>query len=367
MSSQLSKQEIKYWLSFNQISFLGPVRFQRLLNYFPNLEAAFKSPFSELLSAGIEQNVAQIIVAQRLKINPDAELEKIERQKISVVTVLDKNYSKLLKEIYNPPPLLYYHGSLDLNNDFPLAVVGTRKISEYGRQVTQQIVKDLAEGGLTIISGLALGVDAVAHQSAVNCGGKTVAVLGSGLDLVYPISNHRLADKIIKNGGSIISEFPLGTPPYKSNFPQRNRIISGLSLGVVVTEAGSDSGALITAKYALEQNREIFAVPGNIYSQGSAGPHQLIKMGGQLITSAADILEVLNLQQAKNFKATKISIPETENEKKLLELLEKEPLHVDKLSQISRLDISVINSTLTVMEMKGLVKNLGGQKYVKTI
>ncbi|MFA6254999.1 MAG: DNA-processing protein DprA [Patescibacteria group bacterium] len=365
MTTLIIKDELKYWLAFNQIPKIGPVRFQKLLNYFPDLKTAWQAVSHELIKAGIEPGVAEELISLRLEIDPALELEKVEKIKVQITTILDPNYPKLLKEIYAPPPLIYHFGNLDLNNDFPLAVVGRRKISQYGKQITSEIVSELANCSLTIVSGLALGIDACAHQATLQNSGKTVAVLGSGLNQIYPASNRKLAQEIIESGGSIISEFPLGTPPYKSNFPQRNRIISGLSLGVLVTEAGEKSGALITAAYALEQNREVFAVPGNIYSAGSIGPNNLVRLGAKLVTGAADILEVLNLSEAKDFKNTKELIPENETEKILLELITTEAVHVDKLVQCARLDISIINSTLSLMEMKGMVKNLGNQKYVK--
>jgi len=357
--------QLKFWLAFNQISGLGPIRWQRLLNYFPDLETAWQAKTGELIKAGLESKIAENITVESKKIDPEVELDKIKKLNIKVTTILDSSYPKPLKEIYGPPPLLYHYGNLNLENDFCLAVVGTRKISAYGKQITSEITKNLARAGLTIISGLALGVDALAHESCLQAGGKTIAVLGSGLDQIYPASNRQLAQKIIEQNGAIISEFPLGTKPFKSNFPLRNRIISGLSLGVLVTEAGLKSGALITTKYALDQNREVFAVPGNVYSQNSQGPNFLIKLGAKTVTVASDILEILNLQQAHNFKTALKIIPENETEKILLDLLDAEPLPVDKLVIQSKLNISVVNSTLSILEMKGYVKNLGGQTYIK--
>lgn len=360
MSSQ-----IKYWLAFNQINPIGPIRHQRLLDYFGDLKDAWQAPRQELIQAGIEPKIVDEVVDLMSNIDSDQELEKIKELKINLVTILDENYPKLLKEIYAPPPLLYYFGAIDLNNDFPLAVVGSRKISSYGKQITQDIVSQLAQAGLTIISGLALGIDGLAHQATLDCQGKTLAVLGSGLDKIYPASNRKLAEKIIAGSGSLISEFPLGMPPLKYNFPQRNRIISGLALGVLITEAGSKSGALITANHALEQNREVYAVPGNIYQPGSQGTNQLIKAGAKMVTSATDILELLNLENVQAFKDIKQVLPDNEMEKILLEIISFEPIHIDKLAKSARLDISVINSTLAMLEMKGAIKNLGGQKYVK--
>ena len=272
----------------------------------------------------------------------------------------------MLKEIYAPPPILYYQGNFDTNNEILFSVVGTRKISPYGRQVTEQIVYNLAANGLNIVSGLALGIDACAHQAALNANGKTIAVLGCGLNQIYPVSNQQLAKKIIAAGGTIISEFPLGTPPYKSNFPQRNRIISGLSFGTLVTQANLNSGALITAQFALEQNREVFAVPGDINRLGSQGPNQLIKNGAKMVSAAGDILEFLNIKRVNNIKTANKILPQTQEEKNILEALINEPQHIDKIAQLVRLDISVVSATLTVMEMKGLVKNLGNQVFAKS-
>src|SRR3989338_5493903 len=236
MSTKLPKTELKYWLAFNQLTAIGPVRWQRLLDYFSDLNQAWNAPTSELVKAGLEPKIAQELAEKRPGINPDFELEKVEKLKIKIITTLDHDYPKLLKEIYAPPPLLYYLGEFDLNNEFTLAVVGTRKISEYGRQITQQLVADLAAAGITIISGLALGIDACAQQTAIGVSGRTISVLGSGINQIYPAANRQLAQKIVEATGAIITEFPLNMPPLKHNFPQRNRIISGLSLGTLVTE-----------------------------------------------------------------------------------------------------------------------------------
>ena len=365
MSSTITPNELKYWIAFNQTQIIGPKRFKQLIKHFPDLQTAWQADTGELIKAGLSEKTINKFIAKKNKINPDFELEKVKKNNISIVTILDKDYPELLAEIYSPPPLLYYKGRLNLNNDFPLAVVGTRKMTDYGREVCKNIVSELARNGLTIISGLALGIDAAAHQATVDVNGITIAVLGSGLNLIHPRTNYYLAEKIIQTGGAVISEFPLDTPPLKHNFPLRNRIISGLSLGVLVIEAGKRSGAWITAQCALDQNREIFAIPGNIYNPNSVGTNRLIKMGAKMVTGIADILQTLSLEEAQNFKKTKEVVPETKTEKVLLETLSNEPLHVDKIAQTSNLDISIINSTLAMMEMKGMIKNLGGQVYVK--
>jgi DNA processing protein len=292
-------------------------------------------------------------------------MEKLAKENVSVITIKDEKYPKLLREIYNPPALLYYKGRLE-EDEFAIAVVGTRKCTSYGKQVTSEITRDLANNGITIVSGLALGIDTLAHQAALEVNEKTIAVLGSGLDAqnIYPVTNCHLAEKIIETGGTLISEHPLGTLPLKFNFPQRNRIIAGLTLGTLVVEAPLTSGALITAKFALEFNREVFAVPGSIYSENSAGPNNLIKMGAKAVASAADILEALNLQRAIEYVEAKKIVPDSKNEAILLEYLSKEPVHIDILIKQSKLDTATVNSTITMMEIKGKVRNLGGSQYV---
>ncbi|MDX9893422.1 MAG: DNA-processing protein DprA [Patescibacteria group bacterium] len=365
--TKLSKNDdLPYWVGFSLISNLGPKNWQRIIRYFPDLKTAWQAEVKEIIKAGLNEKLANEIHSKRLEIEPDLEWQKLIDQKIKVTTCLDEQYPKLLKEIYDPPPLLYYRGNFNLNQDFCLAVVGSRRIGNYGKQVTEELVGQLSQRGLTIVSGLALGVDACAHQAAINNHGKTVAVLGSGLQRIYPASNTKLAEQIINRNGAIISEFPLGTLPLKYNFPRRNRIISGLSLGVLITQAKEKSGALITADYALEHNREVFAVPGNIFQEGSFGPHRLIKAGAKLVETAQDILEVLNLESIKELKIANQVLPTNSTEEKIIEILKTEQMHIDKIARYARLDISIINATLSVMEMKGLIKHLGGSNYAKT-
>ncbi|MCD6470954.1 DNA-processing protein DprA [bacterium] len=287
----------------------------------------------------------------------------MSRPNIQIIKITDKNYPKLLKEIYDPPKEIYVLGKLEAEEKYPLAVVGTRKISNYGKQIVSSIVKDLAKIGLTIVSGLALGTDALAHQAALDVNGKTIAVLGSGLDMIYPRIHKKLAERIIKSGGAIISEYPPGTKPTKWTFPARNRIISGLSLGVLVIEAPERSGALITAHHALDQGREVFAVPGNIYSQNSVGCNNLIKLGAKAVTDANDILEALSLNLSLGKE--KIIRPASKEEKIILEILStsEKPIHIDEIIKKSKLETNIVNSTLTIMEISKKVKHLGGEYY----
>jgi DNA processing protein len=358
--------EIKYLIALNNFPKFGPIRTKKIRKRFPDLENAFKASVAELAQAGIEPNIAEEFAAARININPDKLLEQLKKEDIQAIAADNKLYPKLLSQIYDPPQLFYLKGRLKAEDEFALAVVGARKYTSYGKQVAENIVKDLTLSGLVIVSGLALGIDSLAHLTAVEAGGRTIAVLGSGLDRqsIYPSANRYIADKIIASGGAVISEFPLGAPPLRHHFPQRNRLISGLSLGTLVVEAGEKSGALITARFALEQNREVFAIPGNIYSPVSAGPNQLIKLGAKAVTGAKDIIETLDLAQAACFIENKKIIPESEEEEKILAHLACEPIHIDELIRKTKLDTSQINSTLTIMEMKGMVRNLGNMQYV---
>jgi len=290
------KSKSKYFNAFNLIGNIGPIAFKKILDHFGSLDIAWKSEINEFRKAGLNQSIIEQISRQRPKINPDYEMEKLEEEKIGLITIQDELYPKLLKEIYAPPAMLYIRGSFKLNDKISLGIVGTRKLSNYGQQITPIITSGLSKSGITIVSGLAKGIDTIAHQTAINSKGRTIAVLGSGVDTksIYPTINKYLAEKIIENG-AVISEFPINTKPLAQNFPQRNRIISGLSLGILIIEAPEKSGAMITARNALEQNRDVFAIPGHILSNNSLGPNSLIKMGAKLVTKTSDILEELNL------------------------------------------------------------------------
>lgn len=359
-------QDLKYWVALSSFAKFGPIRFKKLRKHFPDMENAFNASAKELESAGIEKSIAEEFTIARTDINPDKLLSGLAAENIQVITANDKTYPKLLAQIYDPPQLFYLKGRLMPEDEFALAVVGARKYTGYGKQVAENIVKDLARNKLTIVSGLALGIDALAHYSALEAGGRTIAVLGSGLDKqsIYPSDNRYIADKIIAGGGAIISEYPIGTPPLRHNFPQRNRIVSGMSLGTLVIEAGEKSGALITARHALEQNREVFAVPGNIFSPVSIGPNNLIKLGAKAVTEAKEIMETLDLMQAASYIENKKIIPETKEENVVLSCLSREPLHINEIIRLAKLDINIINSTLIMMEMKGMVRNLGNMQYV---
>jgi len=356
--------DLKYWVAFSKIESIGPQKLQKISRYFPDMRLAWTGTYPEFKRVGLSDKDAELIISARTSIDPDKEWENLQKLNVQVLHLKQDKYPKLLKEIYSPPPILYVRGAIPANIDFSVAVVGTRKITEYGRQTTPEIVKPLTRSGLIIISGLALGVDALAHQSCLEAGGQTVAVLGCGLDAVYPVANRHLGLEIMASGGALVSEYPPGTPPLKQHFPVRNRIISGLARGVLVVEGGEDSGSLITAKCALEQNREVMAVPGNINNTTSHGPNQLIKMGAKAVTTHLDVLETLNLELVEQFTDNKKIIPSSEEEKTLLQFLSAQPQHIDEIIQKSKLNTRITNATLTMMEMKGMVRHLGGGNYV---
>lgn len=357
-------KDIKYWVGFNNIPGIGRVRLGLIEKHFEGLELAWKASPGELKKAGLDSPALRSIEQWRDKIDPDAEMEKLQRYKVEVVTCNDEEYPKRLKEIYDYPPVLYVKGALLLEDEWCLAVVGTRRATVYGKQVTEEITADLARNKITIVSGLARGIDTVAHRSALEAGGRTVAVFASGLDIVYPAENQKLARDIMEHG-AIISEYPLGMKPRAENFPRRNRILSGLSLGVLVTEADEGSGALITARDALEQDREVFAVPGSILSPASRGTNRIIQVGeAKLVRTYSDILEELNLTTvARQIEMSEV-LPETETETVLIKQLSAEPSHIDEVCRKSGLPAATVSSTLAMMELKGLVKQVGTMNYV---
>lgn len=366
-SDALSLDELAYWVAFSRIIGIGPVSFRLLLTYFSDdVAAAWKASSTELALAGLGQKVIDSFIKQRASCNPQKELERLERLRVSVLTIKDRDYPTLLKDIPNSPPVLYVAGTLKKEEDqFALGVVGTRKASAYGRQVTEQFAKELAQGHVTVVSGLAHGIDTIAHTATLDAGGRTIAVLACGLDIIYPHENLNLAKRIVESGqGALITEFPLGVKPDRRNFPARNRIISGLSLGVLVTEAPKQSGALITANFALEHGRDVFAVPQNIYSAGAGGVNKLIQDGAHLVTNVNDILFSLNLFMIPQQIEIQEILPENAEEQTLLALLSHEPVHIDEIIRDAGLPTMTVTSTLMMMELKGMVRQVGGMMYV---
>ena len=357
----MNKSDLKFFLAFNAIPEIGSRTLVKLSKRFSSGQQAWTADRIQLLKAGLTEAAAGKIIAKRLEIEPDAEAEKVKKFGWKIITIADKDYPLLLKEINDPPFLLYVKG--ELSPAPAIAVVGSRRATPYGRQAVREIIQGLAGAEVQIVSGLALGIDGLAHQAALDIGLLTTAVLPSGLDKIYPASHHHLAEEIISHHGAVISEMAPGVPAINYNFPVRNRIIAGLSLGVVVIEAAESSGSLLTAKSALDYNREVLAVPGPIFSSVSAGCHGLIKMGAKLVTSAQDILEEINLETKTSQVQMKQILPDTKEEALVLKNISTEPVHVDQLSHLCHLPISQLNATLVMMEMKGKLRNLGGNLY----
>ena len=353
----------KYWVGFNLVKGIGSVRMQALLNHFGDLSIAWQAPLDALMEAGLSQKVAENVLKVRKTIDLDQWMDQIHRKGIQVILREEAGYPPRLREIDQPPPVLYVRGTLEVEDAWTVAIVGTRRVTVYGRQIAEEISTYLASNGVTVVSGLARGVDAIAHSGALKAGGRTLAVLGSGVDRIYPPEHTSLAEKIIQQG-ALISDYAPGTPPDGVNFPPRNRIISGLSQAVVVVEAGETSGALITAKFAADQGREVFAVPGTILAPQSKGTNRLIQDGAHPLLKPEDLLELLQIDHVQQMSATRKMIPADETEATLLGLLTSEPIHVDEIRARAGLPIEKVSATLTLMELKGLVRQVGHMNYV---
>ncbi len=358
--------QLRYWVAFNIVPQIGSVRLRALLNHFGSLEAAWMAQPAELQAAGLDRRALANLLTIRKSLDLDREMERLERAGVSVLTWEDEAYPARLREISSPPPVLYLRGSLLADDEWAIAVVGTRRPSAYGLEMARQLAGDLARNHITVISGLARGIDAEAHHAALAAGGRTIAVLGSGLAQVYPPENTDLARRIVASG-AVISEYPLDARPEAGNFPARNRVISGLSLGTLVVEAGETSGALITAHDALEQGRETFAVPGSALSRRSAGTNRLLQRGeAKLVTNVQDILEELNLTMLAQQAQVRQLAPENDTEARLLAHLGSEPAHIDDLGRRCGLPIAQVSSALSLMELKGMVHRVGAMSYILT-
>lgn len=398
--------DLKYWLALSRLPQLGAVRFRRLEAYFGELEAAWRADGRQLQAAGLKESDAAELLAARAGISPEAELAALEKAGCSAVNWHSGRYPLRLKQIADPPPVLYYAGTLEPDaDDRSLAVVGTRSPTEYGKRAAAALTRDLAANGLTIVSGLALGIDGIAHRSALEAGGRTIAVLAGGLDRIYP-REHADLFRRIQQQGAVVSEHPPGVRPHPSRFPRRNRLISGITMGTLVVEAGVKSGARWTVYQALEQNREVFCVPGEIFSPASAFTNRMIQEGAKLVLNCGDILEELNLpataatssdnqagdnqsaaangavrppvasagrpekpaagqQEKMDFQAAAPIIEEVGEEAALLAWLHDEPLHVDELRRQSGLTINAVNGMLALLELQGKVKQVGSLHYVR--
>jgi DNA processing protein len=352
-----------YWIGFNLVKGIGARRMQALLNFFGNARNAWSATPEALRSAGLSPRIVETMLQVRADVSLERIWENIQNLGIQVLTWQDEKYPRLLSEVDQPPPVLYVRGQFLPDDDWAVAVVGTRRTTGYGRQVAEEVSSALGRNGITVVSGLARGIDAIAHQSTLAAGGRTLAVLGSGVDHIYPPEHRNLAEQIMGQG-AILSDYPLGTPPDATNFPPRNRIISGLAHAVVVIEAGQGSGALITAAFAAEQGREVFAVPGNINAVQSKGTNLLIQQGARPLLSPQDIMETLNLNRVSQQRTARTVLPTDAVEAQLYSLLGQEPLHVDEIRALTKLPIEKVSAALAMMELKGMVRQVGGMHYV---
>ncbi len=364
--------ERAYCVGFSRVSGVGAIRLRRLLDTFSSLEEAWHAGIPELRAAGLDQRTARALEKTRGTLDLADELQSLERHNVEPLIWDDNLYPRRLKEIYDPPIVLFKRGDLEIDDEWAVAIVGTRRTTAYGTQVAEQFASELAAAGITIVSGLAHGIDSIAHVAALEVGGRTLAVQACGLDLVYPRDNMDLAQRVTRQG-ALLTEHPLGIRPTASNFPMRNRIISGLSLGVLVVEGDERSGALIIARQALDQNRDVFAIPGGILSSASAGPNKLIRDGeAKLVRSAGDILEELNLRMALPLAVDDAPSPTrapapttTPGEAAVLAHLSSEPLHIDDVAVRANMDVAAVSGLLTVLELSGITRQVGALHYVK--
>lgn len=359
------RKDIEDWIRLHLLPGVGPIRFLNLITHFGSPGEALKAGVRELSSVeNIDKTTAEKIVSEREKVKVEGELKQVEKLGGDIICFLDDEYPELLKNIAHPPPILYIMGDIDLNQRM-VAIVGTRTPTVYGRTMTREIARGVAESGLVVVSGLARGIDTEAHKGALE-GGQTVAVLGSGIANIYPAENRVIVERIVENG-AVISEFPVYAKPERGHFPRRNRVISGLSLGVVVTEAPVGSGALITANHALNQGREVMALPGSVMGGKSGGTHMLIKEGAYLVEDADDVLECLGLErQGEVDREEKIPTSLDENGLKIFNMLKvDEPMHIDDIIRETGLSSSIISSALLEMELSGFIIQTGGLMYMR--
>jgi DNA processing protein len=359
----IKMEERAYWVGLNLVNGVGAVRFRKLLDHFGDPRSAWEAHPDQLRASGLPEKVVENFIATRASASLPEIWDHLQSQEIDLITWEDENYPARLKKISTPPPVLYSRGEIVSQDQWAIAIVGTRRVTPYGLQVTEDIASFLARNGVTVVSGMALGVDSIAHRAALDAGGRTIAVLGSGVDVIYPPENRGLSEEIIARG-ALISDYSLGTPPDANNFPPRNRIISGLSIAVVVVEAGQRSGALITASFAADQGREVFAVPGKIHAPQSKGPNRLIRDGAHPLLAPEDLLQALNLTMVAEHQTARVVLPSDATEAALYNVLGFEPMHIDEVGSLSGLPIEKVSATLALMELKGMVRQVGSMQYV---
>lgn len=358
---------LSYLINLLNVSKIGPKRVRTLILDNPDIESIFSLSEKELCkSEGIDQRLAQEIRSYTHFDYGQKEIERIDKLEVKIISILDDEYPLLLKNIHNPPILLYIKGKMLKPKEDTVAIVGSRITTDYGRTVTQSITKQLVSSGITVVSGLARGIDTIAHREVVKTGGRTIAVLGCGIDRVYPSENKKLFHNIMEEG-TIVSEFPLGTLPEPGNFPQRNRIISGLCHATVVVEAGNKSGAILTALNAVDQNREVYAVPGRINDKQSVGCLRLIKHGAIPVESGEQIVEQIqpHLFSPKAPIQSKIQLEVTKEESKILQYISNDPIHIDSLVKKMDTELTSLLNLLLQMELKGMIKQIGGKQFVR--
>ncbi len=361
-----------HWIALNNVKGLGPVRIKQLLTKFDSPKEIFQQSPSTLRQSGLfTDNIIKKLHDPELLKQAEKQVSWAEGKDIQIIPLDHDKYPPILREIFAPPPVLFVKGNTEAFSKHSVGIVGMRQMGTYGSNTAKYIVKELVEHKICIVSGLALGIDSVAHKACVDNGGTTIAVLGCGVDKVYPASNRHLAEQILGKG-AIISEFPLGTPPLPYNFPRRNRIISGLSAGVLVVEARKKSGSLITAHYAMQQGRDVFAIPGPIFSDKSDGTFNLIKNGAIPVKSAKDILEHIEVI-THSYSSSKIMTrvvripPELLNteERAVMKALSDEPLRMDEIAIKAKKDIAKLFTILLNLELKGAVQQVAGQQYTR--
>ncbi len=355
--------ERAYWLAFHRVPYIGPARLRRLIETFGSLERAWSASASELQRC-LEDRARTELVKARANLDVAALYRQVIDSGVQVTTPVDLSYPSLLSEIPAPPPVLYYRGEILETDRTAVAIVGTRRVTPYGREMAARLAGDLARAGVTIVSGLARGVDGMAHQAALDAGGRTIAVLGSGINRIYPPEHRNLASRIAEQG-AVLSDYLPETPPDGVNFPPRNRIISGLSLGVVVIEAPDRSGALITVDFAADQGRDVFAVPGPVSAPNSTGTNRLIREGARLVRSADDVLEDLQIRRNPEQVAMQQALPLDEDERRLLAVLTSVPQHIDDIAALSDSTVADVAGRLMMLELQGLVRNTGAQHYAR--
>jgi len=356
--------DLSFWIALTRVTQIGPRRFDMLLEAFASARRVWEATESELLAAGLDRRSTASLLAARHRVDPSIEIRNLERAGVTALRWSDPEYPERLRTIYDPPPVLYVQGELDPQDRPSIAIVGTRGATTYGKSAAETLAKGLGEAGITVVSGLALGIDAAAHRGAMAAGGRTIAVMANGLDRIYPSSHTQLA-KQIPGSGALVTEFPLGAKPDAMNFPRRNRVISGMTSGTLVVEAGAKSGALITAAFAAEQGRDVYAVPGSIFSPMSQGTNSLIRDGATPVTCVDDILAELQPSRAPRQLSAKDILPPDETERAILDGLSAEPMHIDEIAQAVSLPMSTVSAALAMMELKGMVQQTGGMNYVR--